>query len=849
MDIDALLAELTVDEKASMTAGADMWSVPGVERLDIPPMRVTDGPNGARGSALLGAGGPTAACVPCGSALGATWDVELVERVGHLLGQEARTKGCRVLLAPTINLHRSPIAGRNFECYSEDPLLAGRAAAAFVRGVQAEGVATTPKHFVANEAEFERQTISSDVDERALHELYLVPFEHAVTDGGALGIMTSYNRLNGEYCSEARWLLEDVLRSRWGFEGFVVTDWLAAGSTAASAEAGLDLEMPGPGRFFGRALAEAVKHGEVAEDLLDAQVRRHLTVMDRLCAWGDGADPPEEAVDLPEHRALAREAAADATVLLRNDGVLPFDAAKLSSLALIGPNAGRAHLMGGGSAQLRAHYVVPPSDPISERLDDRVTHEPGCDIDRSVRAVGPAHVASGDGEAALDVAYYATDDWSGEVVRQETAPSGRLLWFGSPGDGVPDTGFSVRATGRLVPPETGTHRFTLIQAGRARVLVDGDVVLDGIEDPPPRGREFFGTGSEEITADVELEAGRPVDLVVEYTSRDAAILYGVKVGYQPPVPDDLLERAVAAAAAADAAVVVVGTSDEWESEGHDRTSMDLPGDQDELIRRVAAANPRTVVVVNTGAPVTMDWADDVAAVLQVWLGGQEMASALDAVLFGEAEPAGRLPTTIPLALEHNPSYGSFPGENSHVAYSEGLLVGYRWYRTRRLPVRYPFGHGGSYTTFEWGTPSCSDDSYVPGAGTTVTVPVTNTGDRRGAEVVQCYLRPVEPRLFRPELELAGYAKLWLDPGESADAVIELGDRAFAYWDPGDRELDEVRAKLAGGGAIVPATAGATRRTERGWYVDEGRYEVCLGRSVDDLAATLAIDVTAGAGPL
>ncbi|MEE3326368.1 MAG: glycoside hydrolase family 3 N-terminal domain-containing protein, partial [Myxococcota bacterium] len=324
MDIESLISALTLEEKALLTAGEDMWTTPGVQRLGIPKIRVTDGPNGARGSSLLGLGDTTAACIPCGSALGSTWNPDLIERVGAMLGEEAITKAARVLLAPTINLHRSPLGGRNFECYSEDPLLSGRIAAAFVRGVQSRGVATTAKHFVANDAEFERRTISSVVDQRTLREIYLVPFELAVKEGGTLGIMTAYNRLNGEFCSEHHTLLNRILREQWGFEGFVVTDWFSAGSTEGSAQAGLDLQMPGPGRYFGSALADAVKEGLLDEAVLDGQVRRMLGVWNRIGALDDVLPDEEKSIDQPEHRVIAKEASADSMVLLRNEGVLPL---------------------------------------------------------------------------------------------------------------------------------------------------------------------------------------------------------------------------------------------------------------------------------------------------------------------------------------------------------------------------------------------------------------------------------------------------------------------------------------------------------------------------------------------
>jgi beta-glucosidase len=835
MDIEKLLAELTLEEKASLTAGADMWNITAIERLGIPPIRVTDGPNGARGSALLGAGAVTSACLPCGSALGATWDPAVVEEVGVVIGREARTKSCRYLLAPTINLHRSPIAGRNFECYSEDPLLSGTTAAAFVRGVQSQGVAATAKHFVANDAEFERNTMSSDVDERTLRELYLRPFELAVRDGGVLSVMTGYNRVNGRFSTENAELLTSILRDEWGFEGTVMTDWFGFADTVASAVAGLDLEMPGPSRVYGAALADAVRDGRIPEAHLDAIVRRWLTVIDRLDAWDD-PEPTEESIDRPEDRVVARRAAADSCVLLANDGLLPLDASAGQRIALVGPRAATVHMMGGGSAQLAPHYKVSLRDVLADRLGDRLTFEPGCRIDKTTPPLEGSVLATPDGRQGVLVELWAGHGAEGDpavtLLRRDT----RLMFFGEPAPEV-GTEFTMRATTVLTPDRSGPHVLTLAELGHAKLFVDGALAIDEAPPDAPRGTDAFGMASAEREASIELTAGQPVELVVEYSSRDAMLLYLTKLGMRAAVTGDELDAAVAAATDADVAVVLVGTSDEWESEGHDRDSMDLPGEQDELVRRVAAANPRTVVLVNSGAPVTMPWADDVAALLQVWLGGQEMAAAIDAVLFGDAEPAGRLPTTIPECLEHNPTYNTFPGENDHHRYGEGLLVGYRWYDTHELPVRFAFGHGGSYTTFAWGAPTCSTDTITPGGTVTVTVPVTNTGARRGAEVVQCYVRAPQGRLARPARVLGGWAKLWLDSGETRDALVELDERAFASWDPTSPDADDLAARTAN--AVMPPGRD-TARTEAGWWIDAGTYVLEVGASIADLRGRVSV---------
>ena len=828
--VEKLVAELTLDEKAALTAGADMWQTAAVSRLGIPPVRVTDGPNGARGS-VMGSSGPASVCIPCGSALGATWDAGLVEEVGALLGDEARSKGARVLLAPTVNMHRSPLAGRNFECYSEDPFLAGTLASGFVRGVQARGVATTVKHLVGNDAEFERHSISSVIDERTLREIYLVPFEMAIRAGGSMGVMTAYNRLNGAFTTQRRDLLEGVLRQEWGFDGFVISDWYGVATTAESAAAGLDLEMPGPGRAFGPALAEAVRAGRVPEAELDGAVRRLLAVFDRVGALDDDGPGAEESIDSAQRRSVARRAASAATVLLVNDGLLPFDPTALRNVAVIGPNASRPQMMGGGSAAVRPQYRVSAVDALAEALgpDVSVVHEPGCHIERGVPTLKAEHLRTPEGGPGWALEIFASPDRSGPVAHRQVLADTRFFCLGSPAPGLPDHGFSLQARAEFTPDHSGPHRFELIQAGRARLLIDGEAVLDGTVDPPRPGTEFFGLGSEPISATVELAAGRPVDLVVEYSSEGSAAVFGVRVGCGRPWPEDLMERAEVAAAAADAVVVVVGTNEDWESEGHDRSFIALPGRQDELVERMVAANPNTVVVVNTGAAVTMPWAVRVRAALQVWFGGQEMSSALADVLLGRTDPGGRLPITIPRSIEDNPSYGNFPGANGEVRYGEGLLIGYRWYESRRVPVTFPFGHGLSYAEFVMGPPELSAPEFRPGTTLNVSVPVTNRSDRAGSEVVQLYLRPLAARAFRPSRELKGMAKLHLGPGDEGTAVIELDDRAFARWDPGKPAW----AVAAGAG---PEERGA------GWVVDPGPYELCIGRSSAETLHSLVVEV-------
>ena len=830
------LAALSTEEKADLVAGEAIWTTKSFPEAGIPAIGVTDGPNGARGGGLLGTGTATA-CIPAGAVLGATWDPELVERLGGVLGDEARAKGCRVLLAPTINLHRNPLGGRNFECYSEDPILSGLVAAAFVRGVQSRGVATTPKHFVANDSEFERNTIDSQVDERTLREVYLVPFEYAVLEGGTWGIMSAYNRLNGTFCSENEWLLTQVLRHEWGFDGFVVSDWFAARSTAASARAGLSLEMPGPGQWYNRGpIGEALAAGEMDEGHLDRIAGDVVRLLERTGALdgSDGCVPGQEhELDRPEDRALLRETAAAGTVLVANNGVLPLDPAMSGTLAVIGPNARKAQIMGGGSATVQGYRNVSLLDALSDEhshLD--VSYAQGRDIERSLVALAAPML-----QGKLQLEYFNGHNWSGPVAHTGESASAEMVFFGEPGPGVSPEAFSVRASGVLVAECTGEHTLGLVQLGRCRVLLDGEVVLDATEGDYDRGDDFFGMGSELISAPVQLTEGRETPIVIEYSSRDSFMLCGVRVGLKSEVERDLLAEAAEVAAAAEVAVVVVGTNADWETEGRDRDSFDLPGGQPELIRRVAAANPNTVVVVNTGGACSLDWADQVAGVLVAGFGGQEMGYAVADVLFGQADPGGRMTMTVPARYEHSPAYLNYPGENGVVRYGEGLYIGHRWFDARAIEPAVPLGHGLSYATFEWSEPRVSGGGDIDMADPVVVeVDVANTSDRPGSDVVQVYVAPPPSMLHRPVRELKGFAKVHLAPGESTTARIVLNRRAFAYYDPGDQSPQGLDI-----GSPVPAGE-SDKRSDAGWYVDPGPYTIWTARSSADLVHSVEVQL-------
>lgn len=629
-----LLSRLTLEEKASLLDGSDFWHTQPVERLGIPALMVTDGPHGLRkqpeGGDHLGLSGSVpATCFPPAAGLASSWDTDLLRRVGEALGRETRAEKVSVLLGPGVNMKRSPLCGRNFEYFSEDPVLAGDLAAAMVDGVQSQGVGTSLKHYAANNQETQRMTVSADVDERTLREIYLTAFERVVTRAQPWTVMCSYNRINGVYASEDPWLLTQVLREEWGFDGLVVSDWGAVNVREDGVAAGLDLEMPSSSGAGTQRILDAVAAGTLAEADVDTAVLRVLDLVAKSRAAL--ADPG--TFDVEAHHALAREAATASAVLLKNDGgILPL-APTGGTVAVVGEFARTPRYQGAGSSQ------VNPT-----RLDDALT--------------------------ALRSAF---------------------------------------------------------------------------------------DGAREVT----FAAG------YDPTSEDADTA--------------LVAEAVEHAAAADVVVLFLGLPASYESEGYDRDHTNLPDTQVALLEAVVAANPDVVVVLANGSVVNLEpWQGTVPAVLEGWLGGQAGGGAVADLLTGAANPSGRLAETVPLNYLDNPTVGNFPGEHGHVRYGEGLLIGYRWYDAHQLPVAHAFGHGLSYTTFDY-----SGLTLVPGEdGLDVSVTVTNTGDRAGTETVQVYVSDTEASVFRPEAELKGFARVALEPGEAREVVVTLDQRAFSFWHTG-----------------------------------------------------------------
>lgn len=799
--IESLLDAMRLDEQASLLSGADFWNTVAIARLDIPAFKVSDGPNGARGGIFKD--GPSTACFPVGIALAATWDPALVEETGCALGVEARLKGARVLLAPTVNLHRTVYNGRNFECYSEDPWLASEIAVAYVRGLQSSGVAATIKHFCGNESEHQRLTMSSEIPERALRELYLLPFERAVREAGVLAVMTGYNRVGGTFMADHRRLVTEVLRGEWGFDGLVMTDWGASHDTVQSVLAGCDLEMPGPARERGDKLVAAVRDGRLPADAVRACARRVLRMASRLGSFEDPRIPAERADDLPAHRSLIRRLGSAGTVLLKNDGaMLPLAPGSGTRIALIGRAAALPQIMGGGSATVNAHYRVAPLDALRTACPGvEFTHHQGADIHRYVPVIA----------APMTLQFFGGTELSGPVVSTQTVPNSEVQWIGSAPPGLVDPrSFSCRTVLEFVAEAEGEHAFSLASAGLSRMRIDGEPVLDAWTNWS-RGSTYFTWGCDEIVHRRAMRPGQRVEIVAEFSAAYPAGcgaqdgVYALRIGASRLLGDSDVAAAVDAARAADLAIVFAGLNAEWDNEGVDRPGIELPHRQSELIARVAAANRNTVVVLQSGSPLRLPWLDAVPAVLQAWYPGQECGHAIADVLLGAAEPGGRLPQTWPMRIEDTVAWAdasAYPGIDGRVNYREGVFIGYRHHDAQGIAPRFAFGHGLTYTTFEYADLALDRATLRPGETLAVALSVRNVGARAGSEVVQVYVHDETSALPRPPQELKAFAKVHLQPREQGRLTLMLPMRAFAAY-------DEVRG---------------------GWNAEAGSFEIRVGAS-------------------
>jgi beta-glucosidase len=642
-NIDQIIKTLTLDEKVSLLSGFNSWYTNKIEKKNIPSIKMSDGPNGVRGDSNSG---KSSACFPCAISIGSTWDLSLIKDIGVALGEEAQAKDVDVLLGPTINIHRHPLGGRHFESFSEDPFLTGKIATNYVQGVQSKNVAACLKHFVGNDTEYERHSISSNIDAQTLREIYLLPFEMGIKEGNAKVVMSAYNKLNNIFCSSHQDLLIKILKEEWGFDGYVVSDWGAALETIENANGGLDLEMPGPSNVWGKALIDAVEASEVSEKLIDDKVKRILTVAEFSNRFQKPQIKAEQAIDQPKHRLLLRKAAADGMVLLKNEGSLPLKK-NIKKLAVIGPNALEAQIIGGGSASLRPHYQIHPLEAVQERLghETEILYSKGCHTHKYLPKINEELMEEKDG---FLVEYFDGNQFDKNLILEERLTGSKFWVFeGFAKDVIskeerPD--ISVRFSCTYKPDISGLHEFEIFGIGKCRLLIDGNELIDNWTSMDP-GEAFFTFGSASKKGVTNLQKGEAYKIEVQYKFEGS--FPAVYIGCQAPDEVDIFQEALETASHADDVILIVGTNSDWETEGNDRADFNLPANQNKLIEAILEVNQNTVVVINTGSPIHMPWEKKAKAIIQTWFAGQEFGNALVDILSGEVNPSGKLANNLP----------------------------------------------------------------------------------------------------------------------------------------------------------------------------------------------------------
>ncbi|KIY53614.1 glycoside hydrolase family 3 protein [Fistulina hepatica ATCC 64428] len=855
VDIDAIVEQLTTDEAILLTAGVGLWYTHGIPRLGVPAIKVSDGPNGIRGNHFFN--GTPAKCLPSATALGSTFDTDLIKVVGQkLLASESRLRAASVILAPTCNIQRNPLGGRSFESFSEDPHLSGIIASAYVEGVQSGGIGTTIKHFVGNDKENDRFAYDSIMSERALREVYLMPFMLAQRFAKPWSFMTAYNRVNGTHVSENPAIIQDILRREWGFEGLVMSDWFGVYSVDTSLNAGLDLEMPGEGKWRSLDLVKrSIASRKVTLRTIKERARKTLEMAQRCAKEAPDVldnDDVERTVESEEDKVLMRRVAAQSIVLLKNDSVssngdtplLPLKPRTYKKIAIVGGNAKAVVLSGGGSASLKPSYFISPFEGISRALKDKneaveITYSAGAQAYMQMPTLD-YDIFTEDGTRGWTCAFYSHTDDIGSMMPVDTPieppivlDETRVFFSMSAPKGLTQR-WTARFRGQLKPRERdGEFEFGLCSAGRAKLFVDGRLVIDNWT-RQKRGDAFFGVGSLEERGTFPMKANTKYNILVEFCNvrapadgdEDEIIVStnpGVRLGgAEVRDADELMDEAVAMAKEADTVIAIVGLNSDWETEGYDRTTLALPGRTDELVEKVAAANPKTVVVTQSGSSITLPWADSVPAIVHAWYLGNATGDAIADVLLGEVNSSAKLSLTFPKREEDLPSYGHFHSENGKVRYAEDLFVGYKSFVHRNIKPLFAFGHGLSYTTFNFSDLQVGEPVVDVGNKTfslPVSVAVTNTGAVAGSEVVQVYTSlPPTSDLTHPPLQLKAFAKVHdLAPGATERVELVLDKYAVSYWHD------------------VYST----------WVIEKGVYTVRVGSSSDDLPLQVPVNVSKG----
>ncbi|KAI9643861.1 beta-glucosidase [Ciborinia camelliae] len=810
IDVEDVLSKLNNVEKVSLLAGADWWHTTAIPKYNVPSIRVSDGPNGVRGTRFFN--GVTAACFPCGTGLAATWDTKLLHRAGVLMGEEAKAKGVHVILGPTINMQRSPLGGRGFESFSEDPVLSGLGAAALVNGIQETGVQATIKHFVCNDQEHNRNGVNVIISERALREIYLLPFQLVVRDSKPGLFMTAYNKVNGTHVSENPRILKDILRGEWGWEGCIMSDWWGTYSTTGAINAGLDLEMPGATKWRGQLLVQAVGVGKVPQHILDERARNVLKLVNRVADANISDHAEEKTADTPETAALLREIGGDSIVLMKNEGnVLPLR--KDKKTLIVGPNAKIATYHGGGSASLAAYYAVTPFDGISAQLESTPLYTVGAYAHKDLPLLG-FFLKTDKGETGFSFKAYNDPPTTEnrEVADEITLTKSELLMMDYYCPKLKNELWWADVEGYLTAEEDCDFELGLGVYGTANLYVDGKLIIDN-STKQTRGTMFFSCGTVEERGVVSLKKGQTYQIKVEFASAPTSkldqgnnVLFGpgaMRIGGAKVIDaDEEIAQAAKLAKEVDQVIICAGLNSDWEGEGADREIFGLPLHMNKLISTLTPLNPNTVVIIQSGTPIALPFLSTTPALLQAWYGGNETGNAIADIIFGQTNPSAKLPLSFPKRVEDNPAFLSFRSERGRVIYGEDIYMGYRWYEALNLPVLFPFGHGLSYTQFSFSnlTVEKSEKSIKVG------VKVKNSGEVQGAEVVQVYVKQHNPSIRRPKKELKGFEKVFLEAGEEKTVQVIIDIKyAAAFW-------DEVRVA---------------------WIVEKDVYEVIVGNTSEE----------------
>lgn len=805
--VSNLCSLMTLDEKADFLSGKDDWHFKGIERLGVPAMQVTDCGHGVtivfdKQGNWVG----NATCFPTAVQQAATWNRVLVGEIGAALGREARATGSSILLAPMINIKRTPLGGRNYEVFSEDPLLTGEMAAAFINGVQSEHIGAVVKAMAVNNQQAQQEHLMAHVDERTLQEIYLPGFRIAVEKSNPWGVMTAYNGLNGDRTSASEHLLQQVLKNDWKYNGFVVSDWRAV-QGIESIWRGCDIEMPGPGKFMTKAnVLKAITDKKVTVKELDEKVKRILRAIVKSTLL-DAVKPTLNAeINTEKHQLLTRKVAEEGIVLLKNEkNLLPLNLSKIKKLAVIGPNATTARLGGGGSASVSAFYTVSPLDGLRKACgtNTEIVYQEGCGLDGNLNVVDGSHLRNelnGVIKNGLKAEYFRNRTLKGEPTVTSIDELVNFSWgWANPKPEISRNGYSVRWTGQLIPPATGEYKLG-ISAGECgyKLYVNGKLEIDEWETGGKDNFEAHFTTSKRQIA-IRLEEGKPADIRIEFWKRMNRNF--IRFEWETPGTNPV-QQAASLAKDCDAVVIFAGLSNFFEGGNNDRKDILLPGEQNRLIAEVTKANPNTVVVLVNGSAVAMPWVNDVNAIVEAYYPGQEGGNAIANILTGVVNPSGKLPETFALKLSDTPTFNYYQKDSINSYYTEGIYVGYRHYDSKNVTPLFPFGHGLSYTNFTYNGLKINKK----GCKHTITFNITNTGNVDGAEVAQLYLKDVKASEDRPEKELKNFEKVYLKKGESKTISLEISKQQLAFF-----------SKL-----------------KNRWVIEPGKFEVLVGSSSRDI---------------